>query len=59
MNILYNNKVQSQLTNVNGVVRRGITHLAIPNGWGWGGPVSPFCPMWTELFINSAIGTAL
>lgn len=58
-NILYNTKVQSQLANINGVVRRGITHLAIPNGWSWGGPVSPYLPVWTELYINRNVGTAL
>jgi hypothetical protein len=58
-NILYNSKVQGQITGISGVVRQGLTHLAIPNGWNWGGPTSPFCPVWAELFLNSNMGTAL
>lgn len=58
-NILCNNKVQGQVTGINGVVRQGLTHLAIPNGWNWGGPASPFCPIWMEVFLNPNSGTAL
>ncbi|EFA04215.1 endonuclease/exonuclease/phosphatase family domain-containing protein 1 [Tribolium castaneum] len=58
-NILCNNKIQGQVTGINGVVQQGLTHLAIPNGWNWGGPASPFCPVWMELFLNPNSGTAL
>ncbi|XP_045511722.1 endonuclease/exonuclease/phosphatase family domain-containing protein 1-like [Colias croceus] len=34
-----------------GAVKSGLCHLAIPRGWSWGGPASPFCPVWTELKI--------
>ncbi|CAH2234697.1 endonuclease/exonuclease/phosphatase family domain-containing protein 1-like isoform X2 [Pararge aegeria] len=31
-----------------GVIKSGLCHLAIPRGWSWGGPASPFCPIWVE-----------
>ena len=31
-----------------GVIRDGLTHILIPNGWSWNGPVSMFCPIWVE-----------
>ncbi|RVE50323.1 hypothetical protein evm_004989 [Chilo suppressalis] len=34
-----------------GAVRSGLSHLAIPRGWSWGGPASPYCPVWAELNI--------
>lgn len=34
-----------------GLVRAGLSHLAIPRGWSWGGPASPHCPVWAELNI--------
>ncbi|XP_047544957.1 endonuclease/exonuclease/phosphatase family domain-containing protein 1-like [Vanessa atalanta] len=34
-----------------GVIRCGLCHLAIPRGWSWGGPASPFCPIWVELKV--------
>lgn len=33
-----------------GVVRQGMCHMAIPKGWTWGGPVSPHCPIWVEVY---------
>lgn len=35
-----------------GVICEGLSHLAIPNGWKWGGRVSDHCPVWAEVFIN-------
>ena len=35
-----------------GVVKQGLTHLAIPNGWTWGGAVSTHCPLWIEIINN-------
>ncbi|XP_013133927.1 PREDICTED: endonuclease/exonuclease/phosphatase family domain-containing protein 1-like [Papilio polytes] len=32
-------------------IRSGLSHLAIPRGWSWGGPASPHCPLWTELNV--------
>lgn len=58
-NILYNSTLEKQLTGTNCVIRQGLTHLAIPNGWSWGGPVSPYCPVWAELYINSVHSPAL
>ncbi|KAL4710001.1 hypothetical protein ACJJTC_015979 [Scirpophaga incertulas] len=34
-----------------GTIRSGLSHLAIPRGWSWGGPASPFCPVWAEYNI--------
>lgn len=34
-----------------GVIKSGLCHLAIPRGWSWGGPASPFCPIWVELKV--------
>ncbi|CAG9854229.1 unnamed protein product [Phyllotreta striolata] len=53
-NILHNSKAQKQLTGFNGIVKQGLIHLAIPNGWSWGGPASPYCPIYTELFTNTS-----
>lgn len=50
-NILVSGNVKSLLTGSWSVVRQGLTHLAIPNGWSWGGTVSPHCPIWTELYV--------
>ncbi|KAG6464472.1 hypothetical protein O3G_MSEX014536 [Manduca sexta] len=34
-----------------GAIKTGLSHLAIPRGWSWGGPASPFCPIWAEIKI--------
>ncbi|XP_045768174.1 endonuclease/exonuclease/phosphatase family domain-containing protein 1-like [Maniola jurtina] len=34
-----------------GVIKSGLCHLAIPRGWSWGGPASPFCPIWAEFKV--------
>lgn len=41
-------------TNFNGysgAIKTGLSHLAIPRGWSWGGPASPYCPIWAELKV--------
>lgn len=50
-NILVNSQIKQYLTGYKNIVSKGITHLAIPNGWSWGGPVSSNCPIWMELFL--------
>lgn len=57
--ILGNNTARAQLTGVSGIVRDGLSHLAIPAGWNWGGEVSSHLPVWTEIFVNPNSGTAL
>lgn len=57
--ILGNIKVQMHSTGISGVTQDGLMHLAIPDGWKWGGEVSPFRPVWTEIFVSSSSGTAL
>lgn len=33
-----------------GIVNEGLSHLAIPLGWGWGGTVSDHCPLYCDLY---------
>lgn len=35
-----------------GVICEGLNHLAIPDGWKWGGRVSEHCPVWAEIYIS-------
>lgn len=42
-------------TGVGGVVRQGLTHMAIPRGWTWGGPASEHCPVWCEIFTETVM----
>uniref|UniRef100_T1ISV2 Endonuclease/exonuclease/phosphatase family domain-containing protein 1 n=1 Tax=Strigamia maritima TaxID=126957 RepID=T1ISV2_STRMM len=35
-----------------GIVRQGLSHLAIPNGWTWGGSASDHCPIWAEFYVQ-------
>ncbi|KAF8787137.1 Endonuclease/exonuclease/phosphatase family like protein [Argiope bruennichi] len=35
-----------------GVVTDGLSHLAIPDGWKWGGAVSKHFPVWAEIFTE-------
>ncbi|KAK0181928.1 hypothetical protein PV327_000106 [Microctonus hyperodae] len=39
-------------TGINRVVRQGLTHLGIPQGWRWGGAASNHCPIWCEIFTE-------
>ncbi|KAK7873954.1 hypothetical protein R5R35_012963 [Gryllus longicercus] len=54
-NIFLNAEAQLQFTGIWGVVQQGLTHLAIPQGWMWGGAVSIHCPVWCELFTHSIL----
>lgn len=49
-NIYLHKNVVSRYTGVSGILRQGLTHLAIPRGWSWGGPASEHCPVWCELY---------
>nr|CAD7445663.1 unnamed protein product [Timema bartmani] len=51
-NIFLNTEMQLQFTGMCGVVRQGLTHLAIPWGWAWGGPASEHCPVWCEVYTE-------
>ncbi|XP_035225695.1 endonuclease/exonuclease/phosphatase family domain-containing protein 1-like [Stegodyphus dumicola] len=42
--------VRKIYTGQSGVVSEGLSHLAIPDGWKWGGSVSKHCPVWAEMF---------
>ncbi|CAL1281180.1 unnamed protein product [Larinioides sclopetarius] len=35
-----------------GVITNGLSHLAIPDGWKWGGSVSKHFPVWAEIFTE-------
>lgn len=50
-NILTSNLETSEFSGTIGVVKSGLSHLAIPRGWSWGGPASPYCPVWAEFNI--------
>ncbi|XP_066138800.1 endonuclease/exonuclease/phosphatase family domain-containing protein 1-like isoform X1 [Euwallacea fornicatus] len=52
-NILTNSRLKQNLTGFKQVISKGITHLAIPNGWSWGGAASPNCPILVELLLNN------
>ncbi|XP_057366231.1 endonuclease/exonuclease/phosphatase family domain-containing protein 1-like [Daphnia carinata] len=47
-NVLVSRYSQKGLTGSFGVIREGLNHILIPNGWSWNGPVSLFCPIWVE-----------
>lgn len=51
-NILLGGGAKLQYTGVGGVVRQGLTHMAIPRGWSWGGPASEHCPVWCEIYVR-------
>ena len=34
------------------MVVKGLSHLAIPRGWKWGGPASEHCPVWCEVYTT-------
>ncbi|CAK1549615.1 unnamed protein product [Leptosia nina] len=42
---------KSNFNGHSGTIKSGLCHLAIPRGWSWGGPASPFCPIWTEINV--------
>lgn len=58
-NILVTQSAQTKLTGTWGIIKQGLTHLAIPNGWSWGGPVSPHCPLWVEIYATPLNGSVL
>ncbi|XP_014272434.1 endonuclease/exonuclease/phosphatase family domain-containing protein 1 isoform X1 [Halyomorpha halys] len=41
----------SKFTGVSGIILEGLRHLAIPDGWAWGGPVSHHAPLWGQIRI--------
>ncbi|XP_067006752.2 endonuclease/exonuclease/phosphatase family domain-containing protein 1 [Anabrus simplex] len=54
-NIFLNAETQIQFTGVWGIIRQGLTHLAIPRGWMWGGAASEHCPVWCELYTEPVL----
>nr|XP_045617996.1 endonuclease/exonuclease/phosphatase family domain-containing protein 1-like [Procambarus clarkii]XP_045617997.1 endonuclease/exonuclease/phosphatase family domain-containing protein 1-like [Procambarus clarkii] len=51
-NIWLNPHTRTAYTGTWGVVRQGMSHLAIPCGWGWGGVVSDHCPIYCDLYSH-------
>lgn len=50
--ILYPGPIEkSHFNGYSGAIKSGLSHLAIPRGWSWGGPASPFCPIWAEIKV--------
>lgn len=39
-----------RLTNMNGIIKNGLHHMAIPRNWNWGGPISDYLPIWIEIY---------
>ncbi|KAJ0181593.1 hypothetical protein K1T71_002315 [Dendrolimus kikuchii] len=42
---------KSNFNGYSSAIRSGLSHLAIPRGWSWGGSASPYCPIWAELKV--------
>lgn len=36
-----------------GYVEEGLSHLAIPKGWSWGGQASSYGPLWCTFYNSS------
>ncbi|XP_063877592.1 endonuclease/exonuclease/phosphatase family domain-containing protein 1-like isoform X2 [Scylla paramamosain] len=51
-NIWLNPCITTLYTGHWGIVNEGLSHLAIPSGWGWGGAVSEHCPLYCDLFCH-------
>ena len=43
------------LSGVWSIIREGLTHMAIPRGWGWGGTVSDHCPLYCDIYTQDEI----
>lgn len=54
-NIMLSSGTIPLYTGFYGIVKRGLTHLAIPNGWTWGGVASEHCPVWSEFYTTNQI----
>lgn len=52
-NIFLGINANEYYTGVGGAMRQGLTHMAIPRGWTWGGPASEHCPVWCELYTET------
>ncbi|XP_022113734.1 endonuclease/exonuclease/phosphatase family domain-containing protein 1-like [Pieris rapae] len=49
--VLCPGNIESSFNGHSGTIKSGLCHLAIPRGWSWGGPASPYCPIWTEIKV--------
>jgi len=54
-NVFISPGMKQLLTGKYGVIKQGLTHLAIPNGWSWGGTVSTHCPIYTEFYLRESV----
>lgn len=54
-NIFLSPSASSIYAEVGSVVRQGLTHMAIPRGWSWGGPASEHCPVWCEIYTDDSV----
>ncbi|XP_012281049.1 endonuclease/exonuclease/phosphatase family domain-containing protein 1 isoform X2 [Orussus abietinus] len=53
-NILWGKGSEELLnTGIAGIVRQGLKHLGIPQGWHWGGSASSHCPVWCQIFTQA------
>nr|XP_006816954.1 PREDICTED: endonuclease/exonuclease/phosphatase family domain-containing protein 1-like [Saccoglossus kowalevskii] len=51
-NMWISKELQDVKTGETGVIRSGLQHPCIPDGWNWNSVVSNHCPVWTELYVN-------
>lgn len=58
-NIWISQSIQKFFTGHWGVVRQGLSHLAIPHGWTWGGLMSDYCPVWAEFYAQTSQESSL
>jgi len=44
--------LQEKFTGESGYVEEGLSHIAIPKGWTWGGRVSTYGPLWCTFYSS-------
>ncbi|XP_077982835.1 endonuclease/exonuclease/phosphatase family domain-containing protein 1-like [Glandiceps talaboti] len=54
-NIWLSKGLQQIETGEMGIIRQGLQHPCIPDGWKWNGLVSEHCPVWTEMYVNGQL----
>ncbi|XP_070574291.1 endonuclease/exonuclease/phosphatase family domain-containing protein 1-like [Ptychodera flava] len=54
-NIWMSKGLQNVNTGEMGVIRTGLQHPWIPDGWKWNGYISEHCPVWTEIYVSEQL----
>lgn len=55
VSLLFSEQGSNWTLSDNEIVREGLTSPWIPNGWGWGGLASHYCPVWAEFTHNAPL----